>query len=40
MFKSEHPVLLNSNILQKYDYSKKIAISSKNKVRSFDMSFS
>lgn len=33
MFKSEHSVLLNSNILQKSDYSNKLAISSKNKVR-------
>lgn len=33
MFKSEHPVLLNASILRKSDYSNKLAISSKNKVR-------
>lgn len=33
MFKSEHPVLVNSNILQKSYYSNKLAVSSKNKVR-------
>lgn len=33
IFKSEHLVLLNPNILQNSDYSNKLAISSKNKVR-------